>query len=61
MSSINKNINFETIPDQRINTKEIFGIECKFKVFGFKSPNDYVPPIDKNYVFDTQNHIWSLK
>ena len=36
MNSINKNINFETIPDQIINTKEIFGIECAFKVFSFK-------------------------
>ena len=52
MNSINKNINFESIPDQIINTKEIFGIECAFKVFSFKTPNDYVPTIDKNYVFD---------
>jgi len=52
MENTNKNIKFETISDHEINTKEVFGIECGFKVFGFKSPNDYVPSIDKGYIFD---------
>ena len=52
MNSIDKNIKFNKLPDQEINTLEIFGIECAFKVFGFKSQNDYVPLIDKSYKFD---------
>ena len=52
MNSIKKNMNFKKVPDQEIDTKAIFGIECAFKVFGFKSPNDYVPLIDKSYKFD---------
>ena len=52
MNSIDKNMNFEAVPSQELNTKEIFGIECAFKVFGFKSPNEYVPSIDKGYKFD---------
>ena len=52
MENPNKNIKFESVPNHRINTKEVFGIECTFKVFGFKSSNDYVPSIDKNYKFD---------
>ena len=45
MNSFDKNMNFETVPNQEINTKEIFGTECGFKVFGFKSLNDHVPLI----------------
>ena len=52
MENPNKNIKFESIPNHRINTEEVFGIECTFKVFGFKSTNDYVPSVDKNYKFD---------
>ena len=48
----NKNINFENTPDQEINVKNVFGIDCPFKVFGFKTTNDYVPEVDKNYKFD---------
>ena len=39
----NKNIKFESIPNHRINTEEVFGLSVTFKVFGFKSTNDYVP------------------
>ena len=52
MNSVNKKMNFEAVPNQETNTKEIFGIECEFKVFGFKSPNNHVPLIDKSYQFD---------
>ena len=43
MNDTNKNIDLSIIPDQEINTKEIFGIECPFKVCGFKAKNDHVP------------------
>ena len=52
MTNINKNTNFNSAPSQEINTKETFGITCSFKVFGFKSNNEYVPTIDKSYIFD---------
>lgn len=52
MENPNKNIKFESIPNHKINTAEVFGIECTFEVFRFKSSNDYVPSIDKNYKFD---------
>ena len=47
-----KNIEFETSPSEEINIKNIFGIYCPFKVFGFQNTNNYVPIIDKNYKFD---------
>ena len=52
MTSLNKNIVFEQTPNIEIKAKEIFGVECKFKVQGFKEKNDYVPKIDENYKFD---------
>ena len=52
MNSMNKNINFEKLPTNEINTKEIFNVDCSFKVLGFKSSNDYVPAIDSGYKFD---------
>jgi len=54
MNDTKKNIDLSIIPDQEINTKEIFGIECPFKVCGFKSKNDHVPIIDKDYKFDPE-------
>ena len=47
-----KNINFESSPTEEINIKNVFGIDCPFKVFGFKTGNNYVPTIDKGYKFD---------
>ena len=52
MTSLDKNIVFEQAPNIEIKTKEIFGVECEFKVQGFKEKNDYVPKIDENYKFD---------
>ena len=52
MSDLNKNINFEKIPTKEIDTKVVFGINCSFKVLGFKSSNEYVPEIDSDYIFD---------
>ena len=47
-----KNINFESSPTEEINIKNVFGIDCPFKVFGFKTGNNYVPTIEKSYKFD---------
>ena len=54
MNDTKKNIDLNLVPDQEINTKEIFGIECPFKVCGFKSKNNHVPIIDKDYKFDPE-------
>ena len=31
----NKNTIFEDTPSQKINTEELFGVNCNFDVFGF--------------------------
>ena len=39
-----QNTNFElVIPTIEIDTMQIFGVECSFKVLGFDKKNDYVP------------------
>ena len=52
MINLNKNTEFELEPSIEINTKELFGFDCKFQVLGFKNKNSYVPNIDNNYRFD---------
>ena len=48
----NKKIEFESSPSKKINTKELFGFNCNFDVFGFNEENNFVPNIDNSYKFD---------
>ena len=50
----NKNIEFENIPTEKINTNSLFGISCNFEVYGFSKKNNFVPNIDKAYKFDPE-------
>ena len=49
-----QNTDFTLMPNVEINTKQLFGVDCPFKVSGFDKLNDYVPLIDKNYKFDPE-------
>ena len=49
-----QNIDSNLIPNIKINTKQLFGVDCSFKVLGFDKKNDYVPQIDNNYKFDPE-------
>ena len=52
MNNKSKNIKFESSPNVEIDTVNLFGVKCDFKVLGFKTSNNYVPIIDKSYKFD---------
>ena len=52
MIKLKQNIDFSLEPTVEINTSQIFGFDCSFKVLGFDKKNDYVPQVDKNYIFD---------
>ena len=39
-------------PNNKINTIEVFGINCNFDVYGFAEKNENVPEIDLTYKFD---------
>ena len=54
MIEIKQNTDFTLMPNVEINTKQLFGVDCPFKVSGFDKLNDYVPLIDKNYKFDPE-------
>ena len=44
--------NLNIKPDIKLSVKQTFGIESDIEVEAFSKKNDYVPEIDKNYIFD---------
>ena len=50
--SINKDIELPKKADIKINVAEVFNIDTKLSVKGFKDKSDWVPDIDDSYVFD---------
>tara|TARA_B100001146_G_scaffold206066_1_gene200458 strand:+ start:414 stop:1388 length:975 start_codon:yes stop_codon:yes gene_type:complete len=44
--------NLDIRPDIKISIKQTFGIESNLEVEAFSKKNDYVPDIDKSYIFD---------
>ena len=42
---------------QKIDCKRTFGFNCDFDVFGFEKTSDFVPEIDKSYIFDPQTTL----
>jgi len=44
--------NLDIKPDIKISIKQTFGIESNLEVEAFSKKNDYVPDIDKSYIFD---------
>ena len=50
--SINKDIELPKKADIKINVAEVFNIDTKLSVKGFKDKSDWVPDIDNSYVFD---------
>ena len=49
-----QNIDQSLMPTIKIDTKQVFGVDCSFNVFGFEKTNDYVPKIDNYYKFDPE-------
>lgn len=39
-------------PDMKLNVRQVFGIDSDMEITGFAEPNEHVPEIDKNYIFD---------
>ena len=54
---MNKKTDLEIIPSNEINTIDVFGVSCEFKVYGFKEKTDNVPEVDPTYKFDPQTTI----
>ncbi len=44
--------NLNIKPDIKLSVKQTFGIDSDLEIEAFSKKNDYVPDIDKNYIFD---------
>ncbi len=44
--------NLNIKPDIKLSVKQTFGIDSELEVEAFSKKNEYVPEIDKNYIFD---------
>ena len=44
--------NLNIKPDIKLSVKQTFGIDSEIEAEAFSKKNDYVPEIDKNYIFD---------
>ncbi len=44
--------NLDIKPDIKISVNQTFGIDSDMEIEAFSKKNDYVPEIDKNYIFD---------
>ncbi|MDO9459398.1 MAG: cobaltochelatase subunit CobS, partial [Alphaproteobacteria bacterium] len=44
-------------PDTTVSVREVFGIDSDMQVPAFSSSNEYVPDLDKTYVFDSETTL----
>ncbi|OKL44836.1 cobaltochelatase subunit CobS [Pseudovibrio exalbescens] len=42
----------ETLPDTEVSVREVFGIDSDLTVPAFSQPDEHVPELDKDYLFD---------
>ncbi len=45
------------MPDTEVSVRDVFGIDSDWKVPAYKEPNDQVPEIDPDYLFDKQTTL----
>ena len=43
---------FENLPDREVSVRDVFGIDSDLMVPAYSEPNEHVPPVDENYLFD---------
>ena len=55
--TINKNIDLPNKPDAKFIASDVFGLDSNMSVKGFKDKSDWVPEIDKSYVFDKETTL----
>ncbi|MSP21150.1 MAG: cobaltochelatase subunit CobS [Alphaproteobacteria bacterium] len=46
-----------SVPDIKVDPRQVFGIDCDFQVPAFSQPNEHVPPIDESYRFDRETTL----
>ncbi|MCC0023825.1 MAG: cobaltochelatase subunit CobS [Hyphomicrobiaceae bacterium] len=43
---------YNNLPDTKYSARELFGIDSNMMVSGYSEVNEYVPPVDPDYLFD---------
>ena len=46
-----------SVPDIKVDPRQVFGIDCDFQVPAFSQPNEHVPPIDESYRLDRETTL----
>ena len=55
--TINKSIELPTKPNEKLEVSDIFKIDSKMSVKGFKEKTEWVPEIDEGYIFDKETTL----
>ena len=55
--TINKSIELPTKPNEKLAVSDIFKIDSKMSVKGFKEKTEWVPEIDEGYIFDKETTL----
>ena len=43
---------YSNVPNKEFSARELFGIDTDMKVKGYAEPDNHVPPVDEDYLFD---------
>ena len=55
--TINKSIELPTKPNEKLEVSDVFKIDSKISVKGFKEKTEWVPKIDEGYIFDKETTL----
>jgi cobaltochelatase CobS len=55
--TINKSIELPTKPNEKLEVSDIFKIDSKMSIKGFKEKTEWVPEIDEGYIFDKETTL----
>ena len=45
------------LPDREVSVREVFGIDTDMTVPAFSEPNEYVPELDPDYLFNRETTL----
>ena len=46
-----------TLPDMKVSVRQVFGIDSDFEVPAFSQPEEHVPDLDPDYLFDRETTL----
>ena len=46
-----------TVPDMKVSVRQVFGLDSDLEVPAFSEPDEYVPDVDQDYLFDRETTL----